>query len=459
MIQYKRLTTFLWLILILPTSVIAQQQNGVLGELWQKVEDKYPGIASKESSVNAAKLEEQVVKGERLPQLKAQAQNTYSTYEGSMGAFFPQAGLFNVSGSSDLVGASLTPNTYASATIEWELFSFGKRKNKSKAATSHTQRMQSEKEAYIVALKRDLSNRYLHLLYSESQFAWNTKNLERLYSIREITAGLARAGIKTPADSLLASSSYNQALGENEKIKGQKQAAMIKLLELTGNEEVSLQNSLSKFLDPRRILEEPSTTIQSNHPALHAVAQTKKQLEYSGKSQKSAAFPSVNLLGGYAYRGTGIGKDLVVSDKWQDGFTNSVTNALVGIGITWNLTDLYTQKKKGSSLLEDAESIGHLHKQQEMAMQADLSATQNKIFHQYTEVLRTQEAQQEAESAYEMYLSRYKNGLMDLSTLLQIQQLLEQAEKKHIEAAYGYWTLLAIEAALLADFDYLFNNF
>src|SRR5690625_6768208 len=80
-------------------------------------------------------------------------------------------------------------------------------------------------------------------------------------------------------------------------------------------------------------------------------------------------------------------------------------------------------------------------------MQADLSATQNKIFHQYTEVLRTQEAQQEAESAYEMYLSRYKNGLMDLSTLLQIQQLLEQAEKKHIESAYGYWTLLAIEAA------------
>lgn len=459
MIQFKRLTISLWLLFILPYSVLAQERNGILGELWVKVEEKYPGIAAKEASLNAAKLEEKVIKGERLPQLKGQAQNTYSTYDGTMGAFFPQAGLFNVSGSSDLVGASLTPNAYASATIEWELFSFGKMQNKSKAAESKINRMQSEKDSYVLGLKRDLSTRYLQLLYSKSQFIWNTKNLERLNSIRDITSSLARSGIKTSADSLLASSSYNQALGENEKIKGQKQAALIKLLELTGDEEVLLENSLSNFLDPRKILEESSATIQSSHPALHAIENTKKQLEYNGKSEKSGAFPSVNLLGGYAYRGTGIGKDKVVSDSWQDGFSNSVTNAIVGIGLTWNITDLYTKKKKGSSLMEDAESIGHLYKQQEMAMQADLSATQSKIIHQYIELLRTKEAREEAESAYAMYLSRYKNGLMDLSTLLQIQQLLEQAEKAHIEAAYGYWNLLAIEAVLLADFDYLFNNF
>ena len=460
MIKHIRIAAFLWLILAAPSTVEAQEQNGLLGELWGKIEEKYPGVASKESKVNAAKLEEQVVKGERLPQVKGQAQNTYSTYEGTMGAFFPQAGLINVSGSDNLTGASFSPNTYASATIEWELFSFGKMQNKSKAAKSNTNRIQSEKEAYLLSLKRDLSNRFLQLLYSESQLVWNNKNLERLYSVRGITASLARAGIKSAADSLLASSSYSQALGENEKIKGQKHAALIKLLELTGEEEeVSLQNSISKFLDPKKILEESSHNIHSNHPALNAVEETKKQLEYSGKSQKRAALPTINLLAGYAYRGTGIGKDHVVSGKWKDGFSNTANNALVGIGITWNITDLYTQKKKGNSLVKEAESVDYLYKQYELAMQADLSATQNKITHQYVEVQRTKDAQEQAASAYEMYFSRYKSGLMDLSTLLQIQQLLEQAENKHIEAAYGYWNLLAVEAALIADFDYLFNNF
>lgn len=459
MIKYIRITALLWSILATPYSVMAQEQSGLLGELWGKIEEKYPGVASKESKINAAKLKEQAVKGERLPQLKGQAQNTYSTYEGTMGAFFPQAGLINVSGSDNLTGASFSPNTYASATIEWELFSFGKMQNKSKAAKSHINKTQSEKEAYLLSLKRELSHRFLQLLYTESHMVWNNKNLERLYSVREITASLARAGVKSPADSLLASSSYNQALGENEKIKGQKFAALVKVLELTGEEEVSIQGSVSKFLNPKKILEESSQNIQSSHPALNAVVETKKELEYSGKAQKRAAFPSVNLLGGYAYRGTGIGKDNEVSGKWKDGFSNTANNALIGVGITWNITDLYTQRKRGNSLIKDAESVDYQYKEHELAMQADLSATQNKILHQYLEVQRTNDAQKQAESAYEMYLSRYKSGLMDLSTLLQIQQLLEHAENKHIEAAYGYWTLLAVEAALIADFDYLFNNF
>ncbi len=63
MIKHIRIAAFLWLILAAPSTVEAQEQNGLLGELWGKIEEKYPGVASKESKVNAAKLEEQVVKG------------------------------------------------------------------------------------------------------------------------------------------------------------------------------------------------------------------------------------------------------------------------------------------------------------------------------------------------------------------------------------------------------------
>jgi outer membrane protein TolC len=55
-------------------------------------------------------------------------------------------------------------------------------------------------------------------------------------------------------------------------------------------------------------------------------------------------------------------------------------------------------------------------------------------------------------------LARYKSGLIGLSELLQIRILLEQAENTHIEASREYWLLLAYEAELTADFNFLFNN-
>lgn len=458
MMKNIRIVALLWLIFTIPNSLFAQTETGVLKDLWEKVESKYPGVSSQDSKVDAAKLNEKAVKGERLPQLRTQAQNTYGTYEGTVGAFFPQAGLFNVSGSDQLTGASFSPNTYASATLEWEFFAFGKQKNKTKAAKSNTSKINSQREAYLLELKKDLSIRYLNLLYNESQLSWNNKNVERLQAITNITSALANAGIKSHADSLLASSSYNQALGENEKLKGQNSAALIQLLELTGTENLIIEQSKENFLNPQALLPTQTSDIQSNHPVLSSVEATKKQLEYQGKTQKNASLPSINLLGGVAYRGTGIGADGVVSDKWKDGFSNNANNALIGVGITWNITDLYTQNKKGNSLLKDAESLGYMHQQYELSMQSDLEATQNKISQQYIEVMHTKKAHEQAESAYEMYLARYKSGLMDLSTLLQIQQLLEQAENKHINAAFNYWKLLAVEAELIADFDHLFNN-
>lgn len=447
------------MVLAMSIHVKAQTEEGLLHDLWNKIEETYPGLASKESKINAAALNEYVTKGERLPQLKGQAQNTYGTYESTMGAFFPQAGLFNVNSSDNLSGTVFSPNTYASATIEWELFSFGEKQNKSKAAKSKTYKAHSEKDTYILTLKKDLFNRFFQLLYKESQWIWNSKNVERLHSVRGITASLASAGIKSQADSLLASSSYSQALGENEKIRGQKEAAMIKLLELTGDDRVSVQTVMPNFLEPKQILTEPSRQIDLNHPALQTMVEAEEYLKYSSKAHKAAALPSIHLMGGYAYRGTGIGREGTVSGRWKDGFSNTAKNILLGIGVTWNITDVYTKKQKGNSLKKDAESINFLNKQQELAMQSDLSATQNKITHQYVEVQQTKDAQEEAEKAYEMYLSRYKSGLMDLSTLLQVQQLLETAENKHIEAAFAYWTLLAGEAALTGDFDHLFNNF
>lgn len=439
-------------------SAFAQQREGQLNSLWEEVQQSYPGLEARAATVASAKLEERSVFGERLPQLRAQAQNSYATYEGISGAFFPQAGQFNVSGANSLMGPSWTFNTYASSTLQWELFSFGKHTYKSKAAQAKTHSAEGEQEAYELQLQKELSQRYLDLLFNETKLETNQDNLDRLNTIRSITSGLAKAGLKSAADSLLASSSFNQAMGDHEHLKGKKQAALIQLLELTNGKEANYLASVPHFLDPLAEALDKTTEIDPSHPLLTAVDQQRQSLDYQGKSTAKEALPSVHLIGGYAYRGTGIGDDGVVTDNWNDGFANNVSNGLVGVGITWNLSDLYTKKQRSGSLKKQAESQGHRLKQYQQQMQSELAAVQNQMARQYTEVEKTNEAQQQANAAYQMYLSRYKSGLMDLSNLLQIQILLEQAEKKHIDAAFDFWMLMAAEAELIADFSHLFNT-
>ncbi|EEI94315.1 outer membrane efflux protein [Sphingobacterium spiritivorum ATCC 33300] len=459
MIKHIMATTLLWLAIVAALPLYAQQQQEyTLGSLWSKVEENYPGVGAKMSAIDAAKYNQRAVKGNMLPQVNAQAQNTYGTYEGSAGGFFPQPGFFNVNGSVPLDGSTTAANTFGSAIVNWELFSFGKLRKQNEAAGALYDKSVSDKDAYVLNLKKILSERYITLLYNNAKLQWTKNNAERLNDIRKITSGLSASGLRPAADSLLASSSYVQAMGEYDKWNGFKNAAYIKLLELYGDDTVNYTASANRFDNPAENSLNKVNTINPSHPILDALDKQSEYYTLSGEAQKRSSLPSINLLGGYAYRGTGISPNGKVSGAWKDGFRNTTNNFLAGIGITWNLTSLHTNRMKGEQLFKEAESTKLLHSQYEQAMQADLSASQAKIVQQYQQLQKTKLAVQQSQDAYNMYLARYKSGLITLSELLQIRILLEQAENAHIEASREYWVLLAYEAELTADFDFLFNN-
>lgn len=443
----------------LPLMAQQQQKEYTLGDLWPEVEKNYAGVQAKRSAIDAATFHERAVKGGLLPQFRMQAQHTYGSYEASAGGFFPQAGFFNISGAAGaLRGSSLAASTFGSATVEWELFAFGRRRKESEAAGAQLHKAISETDAYLLGLKRTLSERYIVLLYNDAKLNWITKNATRLDSIRKLTSGLSAAGLRPAADSLLASSSYVQALGEQHKWQGLTAAAFIKLSELYGNGPVDYAASAIRFGNPARNRLNGGSIISPSHPVLDAL---EKQSEYDrlrGQAQKKASLPSLRLLGGYAHRGTGIDPKGTVSGAWMDGFKNTTDNFLAGIGITWNLTGLHTHRLKGEAHLKEAERTAFMRAQYEQAMQTDLAASQAKIHQQYRQLQKTRLAVKQSQDAYDRYLARYKSGVIALSELLQIRMFLEQAENGHIEASRDYWMLLAQEAELTADFDFLFNQ-
>lgn len=460
MIKHIMAAAICWCAVVSTFPLYAQQAaENTLGSLWLQVEQSYVGIDAKMASIEAAKLHQRAVKGNMLPQISAQAQNTYGTYEGSPGAFFPQPGFFNVSGSpSPLDGRSTTANTFGSAVIEWEIFSFGKLRNQVDAAGALYEQSISDKDAYLLQLKKLLSERYIVLLYNDAKWQWTAKNSDRLNDIRKITAGLSASGLRPAADSLLASSSYVQAMGDRDKWYGLKNAAYIKLLELYGKDTVQYSESTKRFESPATMSSSSTHSIRSSHPLLDVMGKQYDYYTWSGQAQKKASLPSISVLGGYAHRGTGIHSNGSVSGAWKDGFNNTSNNFLVGVGIKWNITGLHTNRLKSEQLYKQAENTKLLQSQYKQALQADLTASQTKIVQQYAQLQKSKLAVKQSKDAYEMYLARYRSGLITLSELLQIRSLLEQAENAQIEASRDYWMLLAYEAQLTADFDFLFNN-
>lgn len=451
---------FLFLVFISSWNSISAQELK-LENLWSEVKEKYSGIQSKDFAIEASERNEKATQGNLYPKIKVQAQNSYGSYESSLGGFFPQAGFFNVNGTSNPLSESSTSfNSFGSALVEWEIFSFGRLKNEIQTSQSLTSKNQNQKEAYLLELKSQLSMRYIDFLFYQTYSKWNEKRTERLKSIYEIARQLSASGLIASADSLISLSAYNQSLGKQQSIAGNIQSAEIRLKEFHDFPTSDFSNALHSFTNSEKLLEnENEIQLKNNHPTLNLISSEVEFKELQAESENKSIFPSLKLLAGYAFRGSSIDlTDSHVSRNYIDGFSNSSNNFLVGVGLSWDISNFYTRKIKGESLEKEAESLQSLRLSYEKSMQADLSAMHAKIQKQKEALIKLKEGIQQSEDAYSMYFMRYESGLIRLSDLLQIQLLVEDAEKNHIEALREYWQMRVQYSELSEDFDFLFLN-
>ena len=457
----NKLTILFSMLSFLCTSSAVFGQELKLEELWTEVKQNYSGITSRDYAIEASQINETATQGNLYPKVKVQAQNSYGSYESSMGGFFPQAGFFNVNGTNNpLFGSDASFNTFGSALVEWEVFSFGRLKNDVQVSKSMTEKKLSEKEAYLLSLKTQLSSRYIDFLYSHAHKAWNEKRTDRLKSIYEIANQLAASGLIASADSLISLSAYTQSLGRQENILGTIESAEIRLKELYEFTDSKHSESLQSFMNSDLLLESENTIqINSSHPKLNLLTNQVEITELQAEAERKTIFPSLRVMAGYAFRGSSIDIQAAeVSGNYTDGFSNSSHNLLVGVGLTWDLSNFYTKRIKGESLSKEAESVKSIHLNYEQAMQAELAAINAKIKQQKEALIKSKLGIQQSADAFDMYFLRYESGLIRLSDLLQVQLLVEDAEKNHIEALLEYWKLRVQYSELTEDFDFLFRN-
>ncbi|TXF78820.1 TolC family protein [Chryseobacterium sp.] len=441
---------------IIHNAVFFAQERHTLRQMWSETETNYAGAKAAESAVIASVLNAKAVKANALPQVRIQYQNTYGTFEGSSGGFFPQPGTFNVSGNT-ISGASAVANNFGSATAEYELYNFGRQKSEEKAAAFFTEKVKTDREVYLLKLKKEVSQRYLDWIFYGSKLSWAEKNSQRLAEIHTVSKALSRSGLKPEADSALTYSSYVQALAMQDNLMGRYRAATEKLKEFLRRDLHTEDMDRNDFLNPEMNLTKRDSAV-SEHPFVRALQYESEYYQAKAEAQTKAALPSLKMLGGYAYRGTGINRSGYASGSWYDGFSNSTNNVLVGLGMTWNISSVYTNSQKSGALTKEAERLGYLRDQYQLALSVERKALQENLAEKQKQLLKEAGAVKAASQAYEMYSARYKSGLITLIELLQIRTILENTETTQLDASREYWQQVISEAELTADFEYLFNN-
>ena len=424
-------------------------ENIPLSQLYQEAAT-YPGLQAEVSSIKSADYDYRLAKQKILPDLNLQAQNTFGTFEGAAGAFVPLPGFFNVSGEG--INGNTAVNTMASATLKWDFLRFGKYRDQIDLAQINQEQAQTGFDIKVLELRHQITKAYFGWIHGKAMQDWAKREAERNKSLVKLSSSLVQSGLAAAADSLIASTRLKQAIAQQKKWEGQTNRFQNQLLEYTGTELMN-ENIPQPFFSIEKAEINDSAL---SHPLITAKEQQDKALKVRQKMVNHQVLPDVSLLAGGLVRGVGFGDD---NQAFQDSYELPISNYLVGVGLTWNLSQWYSKGLKTRKVQQEQERVS----QEKEVVKRSLNEQQNSLqFHiekSKEEIQEAEDAYRSASESYRLFKVRYESGLINLTTLLQIQQTLQFTEKARIQAYYDYWQYWNNYAYTQADFSMLTTIF
>lgn len=431
-----------------------------LPELWEHALANYPSLKAYQSLVNQARIEQKLERHQYLPDIQLQAQNTIGSQNAVGGAFFPMPGLYNVGGSG--IGDAIDPaaNLFGSVVVDWQFFQFGKQKNSIEAAHILAEQTKHRLSAEQLVIQVELSRTYFQLLFHRQMEQWAAENTERLQQMFDAAKSTASAGLSPAADSLLVKASLKQTAAVQDAWQGHSEESALALATWTNLSPGQLNFRHTSF--PAAVvtaIHQEKPVINTDHPHL---VYRQEEVAYAGKLKEvaaSTALPSLSLLGGIQLRGHAAAREGTLSEGWADVYNNPTSNYLLGVGLHWNLGSLFDYNQEQARYQEAINQRQAEADEVALNLRSRLQIAHGQLSQNLNQISNANEAYQAASEAYRQFEARYKSGLISISELLQVQDVLQKAEKSRIEAYFKYWMQQADLAEASADFSILQNAF
>ena len=130
----KRLLLATTAFLLLNHAGFTQPTPHSLQEVWSKTLAYFPSLNAKKQWIKEQELKSEQTRKEFLPEVNVQAQQSFGSIQNLPGSFFPQPGMYTISGSSKATDRIAGANVYTSALLQWNFLQFGRKQAKMHAA-------------------------------------------------------------------------------------------------------------------------------------------------------------------------------------------------------------------------------------------------------------------------------------------------------------------------------------
>ena len=424
----------------------------------------YGTIKAKNNYANASKSTIQQTKRDYLPNFSLSAQQDYGTINGQNGPQYGLGGLGTASSGPALINQNWNAafGSLYLANINWDFFTFGRIKQRTKVADAAYKRDRNDVEQEKFQHEIRVTAAYLNLLAAQRLTKSQEKNLSRAITFQNTAIVRAKNGLIAGVDSSFAKAEVSSAKIALTRAKDVEQEQANRLGVLMG------VTSTSYSIDTASITRIPADllddSVKNTHPVLifyqNRIDVSNQQVNYF----KKLYYPTFSFFSVMQGRGSGFGANYIVNQKdystsYVDGINPTRANYLIGIGMTWNLTTLLRNHPQVKAQQYTSEGLKNEYELVDQQLKSQLALAEAKLKNALDNY---REAPIQVKAASDAYLQKsvlYKNGLTNVVDLTQALFTLNRAETDRDIAYTNVWQALLLKSSALGNFDLFINEF
>ena len=459
-----RLPFFVVLCLFLSTG---HTQTLHLKDAVKQAMENYGSIRAKSNYLKASQAGVKQAQVDYLPVISVGAQQSYGTINGQFGPLIASGGL-NAASAGPPFEEQNWHAAFGSlylANINWDFFTFGRVKEKVRVAQAEQRRNAGDLEQEKFQHQVRVAAVYLNLLAGHRLKLAQQKNVERANALRAVVQARTINGLNPGVDSSLANAELSSAkIALTNAINyEQEQAAQLAQLIGVPYQEFNLDTLFINRI-PASLFDTASTN-QDQHPLLQFY---QRRIEVSKEQEKyydRLKYPVFSLIGVLQARGTGFEYDYnelnpaAYSSKYWTGIKPTRSNYLVGMGVTWNLTNIKRIQQQVQAQEFTSKGLQNEYEQVSQQVKTQLALAEQQM---KNAIANYNEAPIQLKAASDAYLQKtvlYRNGLATIVDVTVALYTLNRAETERDIANNNVWQALLLKAAASGDFGLFLDEF
>jgi outer membrane protein TolC len=455
-----------WIVLFWHFFVAAQNPDKLLSmtDALQIASANYL-IQSKVNYTRSSAEAVQAAKKVALPDFILAAQTAYGTLNGVNGLGSGLPGITTISASTN---ASQNMNASFGAlynvNINMNVFSFGLQRAFVAATRGQFEQDRADLRQTKFEVETTVIGLYLNLLTAQRLRIVMQDNVDRISRLRDIIIARTMNGLNPGVDSSIANAELSTArmsLTDAENFE-QSQASQLSIEMGVKQPFFNLDTSFVTTL-PKNIPAQNEVNLQV-HPVLRYLDSRIINSDLTATYLQKTALPRFSFFAVGQERGSGFGGSFTsdpndYSDNFFKGADPVRANYLLGIGVTWNITDLTRVRSKVLSQRFISAAYKDDYNQAEIKYTDQLHFANQQISNALTKYREVPIQLKSAEDAYNQKKALYENGLTNIVDVTQTLFFLNQAEAASDVACSAVWQALLYKAVAAGDISLFLLQF